>query len=137
MLQIGVMLATELRKISDIAIIGPNTLALRIPSGYNASGNQYLDNSRLAKVEEALTKIVGQPCSLRLETEEAKPGDRKSAANNTEPSLPSSVKKQRQRTEIAQVPLVGKAMQTLGGQIVQMDDEFGVANTEDNGQERD
>jgi DNA polymerase III subunit gamma/tau len=137
MSQIGVMLATELRKIDDVAIIGPNTLALRIPPGYNASGNQYLDSNRLAKVEEALAKIVGQPCSLRLESTAARPGDKSPIESRNEPGLPSSVKKQRQRTEVAQVPLVGKAMQTLGGQIVQMDDEFGAASTADNGQERD
>jgi hypothetical protein len=36
-----------------------------------------------------------------------------------------TAKKQRQRSEIAQVPLVGKAMDVLGGQIVQIDDDFG------------
>ena len=61
--QVGFILASELRKIPDVAIFGPNTLVLRIPRGYNSPDNQYLDGNRLAKVEEALTKITGQPCS--------------------------------------------------------------------------
>jgi DNA polymerase-3 subunit gamma/tau len=125
--QTGFILSNELRKIDDIAIIGPNALVLRIAAGYNDSGNQYLDDSRLRKVEEVLAKIVGQPCSLRLETTELKPGEAKPA--EAEPGLPSSAKRQRQRSEVAQDPLVGKAMQVLGGQIVQMDEEFGAANS--------
>ena len=125
--QTGFILSTELRKIDDVAIIGPNALVLRIPAGYNDSGNQYLDDSRLRKVEEVLAKIVGQPCSLRLETTELKPGEANPA--EVEASLPSSAKRQRHRSEVAQDPLVGKAMQVLGGQIVQMDEEFGAANS--------
>jgi hypothetical protein len=39
--------------------------------------------------------------------------------------MTGTAKKQRQRAEIAQLPLVGKAMDVLGGQIVHVDDDFG------------
>ena len=125
-LKLGFILANELSEAAnDIAIAGPNTLVLRIPVGYNLSSDQYLDNSRLAKVEETLGRIVGQACSIRLEI--AGPGNGEQAPRTSDPSpaLAATTKKQRQRSEIAQVPLVGKAMDVLDSQIVQMDEDFG------------
>jgi DNA polymerase III subunit gamma/tau len=126
--QVGFILASELRKIDDVAIAGPNTLVLRIPVGYNLTSDQYLDHSRLAKVEETLGKIVGQACSIRLEATGS--GNDEPAPRTTEsaPALAAATKKQRQRSEIAQVPLVGKAMDVLDSQIVQMDEDFGALN---------
>ncbi len=127
--QVGVILATELRKIQDIAILGPNALALRVPAGYNPPGGHYLDNNRLAKVQTVLGKIVGQACTVRLEVVGEAP-----AAQTPEATLDNSVTstagKQRQRLEIAQLPLIGKAIDALGGQIVQIDDDFGATPTE-------
>jgi DNA polymerase-3 subunit gamma/tau len=123
--QVGFILANQLRKASGLAIFGPNTLALRFPLAYNSAGEQYLDENRLAKVEETLTKIVGQPCFLRMEIDGPAPVD----AVPQEPALADSAKRQRQRDRIAQLPLVGKAMDVLGGQIVQMDEEFGARVT--------
>jgi len=122
--QVGFILSRELSKITNVAIFGPNTLVVQIPSGYNAGADQYLDASRLAKVEEVLSKIVGQPCSIRLEIgaggapENGQPGE-------APPLVPGSAKRQRQREEVAQVPLIGRAMDVLGGQIMQMDEDFG------------
>lgn len=45
-------------------------------------------------------------------------------------SVTSTAGKQRQRLEIAQLPLIGKAIDALGGQIVQIDDDFGATPTE-------
>jgi DNA polymerase III subunit gamma/tau len=126
--QVGFILANELRKLSDIAIAGPNTLVLRIPVGYNLTSDQYLDNSRLAKVEETLGKIVGQACSIRLEVTGLRNGEQAPRTSEPAPALAATTKKQRQRSEIAQVPLVGKAMDVLDSQIVQMDEDFGTLN---------
>jgi DNA polymerase-3 subunit gamma/tau len=124
--EVGFILASSLRKACDVAIFGPNILVLRVPATYNSPGDQYLDVNRLAKVEEVLTRIVGQSCSLRLEMVGAQSGE-----ENGSPRQPASdvetgtAKRHRQRAEVAQVPLVGKAMAVLEGQIVQMDEEFG------------
>src|SRR5262249_40765664 len=121
--QVGFLLASGLRKAVDLAIFGPNTLVLRFPQGYN-SGDQYLDSNRLAKVEEVLTRIVGQPCTLRTEIAEQRSKENGTVAEGAAPSA-GVAKRQRQQTEVARIPLVGKAMDVLGGQIVQMDEDFG------------
>jgi DNA polymerase III subunit gamma/tau len=123
--QVGFILANELRKISNVAIFGPNTLVVRIPPRYNSHGDQYLDGNRLAKVEAALTKIVGQPCSIRLESAALDSNDHVPVAEAAAPAPSGTAQRQRQRAEVAQVPLVGKAMDVLGGQIMQMDEDFG------------
>ena len=123
--EVGFILASALRKVSDVAIFGPNTLVLRIPAAYNPPGDQYLDVNRLAKVEEVLTRIVGEPCSLRLEMAAAAPAENGPLQEKPDPAMTGAAKKQRQRAEVAQLPLVGKAMDVLGGQIVHMDDDFG------------
>jgi hypothetical protein len=127
--EVGFILASSLRKIQEVAIIAPNSLVLRIPAAYNSPGDPYLDANRLAKVEEALTKIVGQPCSLRLEVGGPQGKENGSPHEGAVPAPSGTAKRQRQRAEIAQVPLVGKAMDVLGGQIVQMDEEFGAGAT--------
>lgn len=123
--QVGFILGSELRKATNVAIFGPNTLVMQVPPAYNPGGNQYLDANRLAKVEEVLSKIVGQACTLRLEVTGSAPAAAATSASSAVPAANSTAKKQRLREEIAQVPLVGKAMDVLGGQIVQVDDEFG------------
>ncbi len=120
---VGFILGSELKKVTNVAIFGPNTLVLQIPPAYNDRGNQYLDGSRLAKVEEALTRIVGQPGAVRLEIVGAAGKDLSPAPAGS--TMTGSAKRQRQQSEIAQLPLVGKAMEVLAGQIVQMDEDFG------------
>ena len=116
-------MAGSLRKAQEVAIFGPNTLVLRVPPAYNLAGDPYLDATRLAKVEEVLTRIVGQPCSLRLEI--TGPTENGCRQDETTVAETGAVKRQRQRAEIAQVPLIGRAMDVLGGQIVHIDEEFG------------
>jgi DNA polymerase-3 subunit gamma/tau len=124
--EVGFILASSLRKARTVAIFGPNTLVLRVPATYNSTGDQYLDANRLAKVEEVLTRIVGQPCALRLEVVQTDPGEQNGLIDQV-PGSPETgtARRHRQRAEMAQVPLVGKAMAVLAGQIVQMDEEFG------------
>jgi DNA polymerase-3 subunit gamma/tau len=123
--EVGFILASALRKVSDVAIFGPNTLVLRIPQAYNPLGDQYLDGNRLSKVEEVLTRIVGEPCTLRLEIAGPEIDGHGPPREKAASAMTGTAKKQRQRSEIAQLPLVGKAMDVLGGQIVHMDDDFG------------
>jgi DNA polymerase-3 subunit gamma/tau len=121
--QVGFILANTLKKAQDVAIFGPNALVLRVPATYNAPGDQYLDANRLAKVEEALTKTVGQPCTVKLEYV-GKEANGSPQVDPT-PALSGSAKRERQRSEIAQLPLIGKAMDLLDGQIMHVDEDFG------------
>ena len=128
--QAGLMLSRELGKAINVAIFGPNTLVVRFPLGYNRQGEQYLDSSRLAKVEEILSKIVGQPCSLRMEIAEAEAGNVEPGTQAAAP-VPAAPRARKAKAEIAQIPLVGKAIDTLSSQIVHMDEDFGTQTASD------
>jgi DNA polymerase-3 subunit gamma/tau len=124
---VGPMLAGDLKKVESVAIFGPNTIAIRLPPGYNRPEVHHLDSSRVARIEAALLKICGQPWTLRLE---AAPGNADAApasgpgATDTETVLSRT---KRHRAEAAKQPLVSRAMDLLGAQIVQLDDDFGAA----------
>jgi hypothetical protein len=85
-----------------------------------------LDPTRVARIEELLRQITGQPCNIRLETgrSDLPAGPSGPVAEDTETSVTRS---RRQRAEAARQPLVTRAMETLGAQIVQMDEGFGAA----------
>ncbi|MBI3406787.1 MAG: DNA polymerase III subunit gamma/tau [Planctomycetes bacterium] len=122
--KVGLIFASELGKASSIAISGPNTLVMTFPQSYNQQGPGYLDPNRVARIEETLAAISGQTCNVRMEFAGAGPeADGAATAVASEAAGPRSRKK---RAEIVtQVPLVGKAMDLLGAQIVHMDDDFG------------
>src|ERR1035438_3898005 len=64
----GFAFQAELRKAKSPAISGPNALVLSVSRRYNAPGSFFLDPTRLAKVQELLSRMVGQACSDRKST---------------------------------------------------------------------
>ncbi len=123
--QVGPLLASDLKKGTSLAISGPNTLVVRFPSSYNHPGNPFLDPVRLGRVEEALRKITGQACTLRQEYQ----GEEAAAASSGAPEeseTPVS-RSRRQREEALSQPLVRRAMEVLGAQIVHLEEDFGAA----------
>jgi len=125
--QVGPILANELKKAKDVAIFGPNSLAIRFPPGYNLDENQYLDQTRVARIEQLLHKITGQACSLRIESSSGPISAENSSGAIAEEPETSQSRSRRSRAEAMQQPLVTRAMEVLGAQIVQMDDGFGSA----------
>jgi len=122
---LGPLQAALLAKAENVAISGPNSLVLRFPVGYNQHESQYLDATRVARIEGLLRQITGQTCNVRLEAGKAEPGGTsRPVAEDPESSLTRS---RRQRAEAEKQPLVTRAMDVLGAQIVQMDDGFGAA----------
>jgi DNA polymerase-3 subunit gamma/tau len=120
----GPLLANELGKAADVAISGPNTLVLRFPPGYNRDGNEYLDPMRVGRIEDMLRVITGHACTLRIEASGGEASEDSSTAVCESPE-PSPSRNRRLRIE--GVPLVTRAMEVLGAQVVQMDDDFGAA----------
>ena len=127
LLQAGLTIGSELRRVSGLAISGPNSLVLQVPGHYNLRKEQFLEGERRAEVEELLGKIVGEPCRISVEivTEESP----SSAATGLQRPEPPHEKSRRQRSELMLMPIVSKAIQTLGAQIVGVDDEFGASVT--------
>ncbi len=119
--EVGFAVAGTLKKALSLAIVGPNTLALRFSERYNTPGTPILETARLARLEEVLQKTTGQPCSVRIEF--IKDEAAREAANG--PAPPSPGQARQQRAELMQLPLVKKAVEALGAQFIKADDGFG------------
>jgi DNA polymerase-3 subunit gamma/tau len=119
----GFALTMDLRK-GEPAISGPNALVLRFPAGYNHT----VDASKQARLEEVIRKVIGPNVVVRLDNGPLSTGGPPSA----EPAVrqpPAAVqapttKAKRSRSEVAQLPLVKKAMDVLGAQVVHLDEDF-------------
>jgi DNA polymerase-3 subunit gamma/tau len=126
LLQAGFVIASDLRRVTNVAISGPNTLVLHFPSRYNLRSDQLLEPARQNAVEAILAKITGMPCRVQVDVVAAQDnGD----ANLPVPAVasPSLHRTRRLRAEVMEYPLVQKAVDVLGAQIVHVDDEFGKA----------
>lgn len=123
--QTGGFLATSLEAADRIAISGPNCLAIHFPPGYNHQREYCQEPTRLARVEELLKKLTGQAWHLRVE-----PGS--AASTVAPPPVPETenalTRYRRQRAEAVQEPLVKRAIEKLGAQIVRVDEGFGFSD---------
>jgi DNA polymerase-3 subunit gamma/tau len=120
----GLALGSDLRRISNVAISAPNTLVLSFPARYNQRSDQILDAARRAELEELLHGITGQACQIRIDLVAEQAYQQANGAAVPAADAPYQ-KARRQRAELMQLPLVSKAMDVLGAQIVGVDDEFG------------
>ena len=123
LIETGFAIQSELRKANSTAISGPNALVLRVARRYNVPEGLFVSLTKLTKVEEALTRIVGQKCTIRVEWTEDTPepvtpaGKSSPAANMGQQRL--------QRAELMAIPFVKKVTDVLGAQIIRADDGFG------------
>jgi hypothetical protein len=120
--EVGFTIAGVLKKASSLAIPGPNALVMRVSQRYNVPGGAILDSTQLARVEDVLHKITGQPCNVRVEFIK----DEEPAADAGRSAVaPPTAQARQQRAEILQMPLVKKAVEVLGAQLVRADEGFG------------
>jgi len=130
---LGPMVANSLRKAQLPAIFGPNTLVLRFAPSYNSEREHCQQPANVARVEEVLRKITRQGWNVRIESASGAAEDTRKAADETE--NPQSRSK-RQRAEALKEPLVRRAVEVLGAQLVEVDEGFGApAATSANGGE--
>ena len=79
----------------------------------------------MARVEEVLKRVTGQSWQLRIEAiSGGVSADPDQAGDDT---VTQQSRYRRQRAEAEQEPLLKRAIDALGAQIVHMDDEFGAA----------
>ena len=125
--QIGPLLASNLEKAGLPAISAPNSLVLRFPAQYNLQREFCQEPARLARAEEVLRKLSGRAWNLRVESSISA-----AAVPPTQAAEPenSHSRNRRLRAEAAQEPLVKKAIELFGAQIVSVDDGFGAAPAE-------
>src|SRR5262249_9314877 len=98
--QVGRMFASEVERAGLPAISGPNTLVLRFPPQYNQQREHCQEPSRLARLEEVLRAVSGQPWSIRVES-----GDGAAPAVSGDATQDTGVRYRRQRGEVEE-PLV-------------------------------
>ena len=108
------------------AIFAPNTLVLRFAPDYNAQCKDCQEPRRVEKVEGLLRSLTGQGVepSGRIGC-----GGRRPPAKLTTAEEPdgNQSRSRRQRDEALREPLVKRAIEVLGAQIVRVDDGFGTA----------
>jgi DNA polymerase-3 subunit gamma/tau len=121
-------LVNYLQKAGRPAISGPNTLVLRFPTGYNHEREYCSEPTRVARVEEVVRAVTEGPWVLRVETAVTGAATPQPPAAEESGDSPSSYR--RQRADAAQEPLVKRAMEVLGAQIVRVDEGFGAAPAE-------
>jgi DNA polymerase-3 subunit gamma/tau len=121
--QVGPMMASNLEKAGLPAISGPNTLVLRFPIGYNFEREHCQQPTNVARVEDALRKITGAGCNLRVES--AGSDAAAMQAKSAEDAENSQSRYRRQRMEAMREPLVKRAVEVLGAQLMDVDEGFG------------
>jgi len=123
--QVGPMMARQAEKAGPPAIFGPNALVLRFEPRYNAEREYCSEPSRVQRIEEWLRKVTGHACQLRIESvgSGAVAALPEAAGEATTPQPRSRSK----RAEAVQDPLLKRAVDVLGAQVVHVDDDFGAA----------
>jgi DNA polymerase-3 subunit gamma/tau len=123
---VGMLMANALGKAGLPAIFGPNALAIRFPASYNKEREYCQEPTRLAKIEAVLARVTGQAWSLRVEST-AGPAP---AAPTSVPDKPEATPvrpRRNDRSEAEKEPLIKRALEVLGGQILQVAEGFGAA----------
>jgi DNA polymerase-3 subunit gamma/tau len=122
---VGPMLGGSLEK-ATVTIRGPKSLVLTFSREYNREQEHCQENARLSRIEEAVRKVSGQVWVVRIESS-GNAGE--TSAKPTATDKPPS-RYRRQRAEALQEPLVKRAAELFGAQIVHMDDDFGTGSAE-------
>jgi DNA polymerase-3 subunit gamma/tau len=120
--QVGPMLGSHLKKADLPAIFAPNTLVLRFPSSYNSEREHCQQPASVARVEDVLRRITTHGWNVRIEST----GTDAAAARQV-PDDPEQLQSRyrRQRADALKEPLVQRAMEVLGAQLVEVDEGFG------------
>lgn len=117
------LLQTDLQKIENVAISGPNTLVIRFPSGYNLLRDRCQE--RVGQLEQALQKLVGRPCTIRIETIETTSNGE--SMDNPKGLSAATGARRANIVGLAESSLMKKAKDVLGAQVVRADPGFGEA----------
>ncbi|HYT88930.1 MAG TPA: DNA polymerase III subunit gamma/tau [Gemmataceae bacterium] len=128
--QAGMALGVHLRKSHVQAISGPNTLAIRFPTGYNHPYERCQEPTNLQALEQLLRKLTGQAwrvkCELLVGADPSVPSA--ALAGTTEP--PPARSRRDLEEKALQVPLVKRAVDVLGATFVRPPEEgFGDSPT--------
>ncbi|MFN4261532.1 MAG: DNA polymerase III subunit gamma/tau [Gemmataceae bacterium] len=121
--QLGKLHASNLEKAGLPAILGPNTLVLRFSAEYNHQREMCQAPERVQRVEQTLQKLTGRPWHLRLEGGTTPITSPSSITQTVAHSPPADQPLPRHEAE--QAPLIQRAVEVLGANLVRVDEGFG------------
>jgi DNA polymerase-3 subunit gamma/tau len=124
---VGAMLGSELSKAGEVAILGPNTLAIRFAPRYNQHRDFCGNPERISRVEDALKKWCGRAWIVRVEEQAgSETAPEPSANGNLPPGDAQTPARRTAREEVLErVPLVRRAVDVFGAAIQRVDEGFG------------
>jgi DNA polymerase-3 subunit gamma/tau len=114
-IECGMMFSAELSKAGTPAIIGPRTLALRFPAGYNHAYEYCKESAKAARVEAAVRAVTGQDWTVRF--------DLTAGAAPVQAAPPVSNRERERRA--METPLLSQIVGKLEGRLLKMDEGFG------------
>ena len=114
-------MASFLERAGLPAIVGPNNLVLRFPADYNQAREYCQEPTRLARIEEAVRKISGRPWTVRVE---GGPGSTATPVAKEPAPAPPPRPRRNHRAEAEKEPVVKRALDALGAQVLRVDEGF-------------
>ncbi len=115
------LFAKQLSLASSYAIFGPNSLAIRFPSGYAHAYDACATEANVQRIQDLLRRLTGQTVTVRIELDRTASAPERHATAH-QPPAPLDKKK-----SLATLPLFKKASEALGAQIWHVDDDFNPA----------
>jgi DNA polymerase-3 subunit gamma/tau len=123
--KVGSLLARDLEKANLPAIFGPNTLVIRFPSIYNHAVEHCQASSSVSRLEDALRKVTGRTWNLRFETTPTPVPNAPLPSPGEAEAVRVARPRRDFREEAEKQPLVRRAKEALGGQVIRADEGFG------------
>lgn len=112
------MRGTQLRIAGLPAIIGPNSLAIRFPTGYSSAYESCASESGTEVIRQVLKRATGKEWSVRVEQVAG------TTAGSPPPGTTPPPRPEQRAKDLLQLPLFRKAADVLGAQLVRVDDGF-------------
>jgi DNA polymerase-3 subunit gamma/tau len=122
---VGTLLGFELEKAGLPAIFAPNTLVLRFPVEYNQSRVYCQAPERIARVEEVLRKQAGKAWIFRVEGALGTAPLSTEMVQGSESPVALSRPRRNNREEAEKEPLIKRALEVLGAQLIRVEEGFG------------
>jgi len=121
--QLGPVRRLQLEPAGLPAILGPNSLAIRIPAVYSSAYEDLNREANLESLRKALRTVTGRDCQIVLERLAANPGPGSGpgpGVGSTEsPNEPTAA-----RRELMKWPLFARAADVLGASLMRCDEGF-------------
>ncbi len=117
--KLGPIRGSQLQQAGMPAILGPNSLAIRVPSTYTSAYESLATEATIDAIRNHLSKLSGQTWSIRVEKSQDH------AVQDVAIERPRAVESGVMRTkDVMELPMFKSLSESLGAQIVKIDPGF-------------